>query len=315
MKKVFQLAFYLPVLAGVLFTRPSVGQSFERSYERYVEDNRSQAVSGVNISIPYQLLREQDDLSRVLPVIDNTLSDSLLSIRKLGFQSLDELQGVFDEELEKQQILGIQFKGLEDPSSEIQSITLDNMNKLSPTLFTIPQKGRLTNLLNGEVVNKELLLELVGKLNEPSAIPTIRQYTNPGNSPMVKWKAYLALARLGDEQAISTLLSKVSTLEVNTDVVYDILPGLVYTHQKELYDFMVAELYKDDRNCLPADPDQTRPINCAYRILEYLAPHIVDFPLTISDSGDLEVRNYRQALQTAREWFTANPQYQLTTNE
>ena len=268
MRNLIAIAFCWLVLAQVN------GQSFERSYAQYVDRVRPEAVSGRIPTLPYDLLREQKSVSRVLPVIDNVLSDSLVIIRRLGYQSLDVLQGVFNETIEKQQILGLQFKGLEDPASEIQTISLDNISEVSAELFTVPQKSRLIAMLKQNVASKEVLVELVGKLGDNSAIPDLRSLSQPGNSPKMRWAAYLALARLGDQSAIATIESKVRNLEVDSDVVYNVIPGLIYTNQKQLYDYLVQELNKAERNCEPADPDQVRSINCAFRILELLAPKI-----------------------------------------
>ncbi|WP_421875107.1 hypothetical protein [Marinoscillum sp.] len=310
MKRTFAILF---ILVGLSLQISA--QSFERAYLKNVEESREQAAGSVNLSIPYDLLRAQRDVTRALQVIDQTLSDTLMPIRKLGYQSLDVLHGVATETLEHQQIAGVQFKGLDDASAEIRTITLDNLSELDPQYYTTPQRQALTNRLGQQSGNVEVLLEVVGKLQEPAAIESIRPYAQAGNSPTVRWKAYLAMARLGDQAAVATILGKMENLEVNTDVVYDIVPGIIYTQQKALYDWLVNELNSEQRNCLPADPDQTRPINCAYRILEYIAPQIAEFPLAVSESGDLETRNYRQALQTARDWFDANPDYEISTNQ
>ena len=302
---------YLCFLLIIFISYISQAQSFDKTFGKYVEEVRPKAIKGEIPSLPYELLRGEKNLDRVLPAIDRSLIDTLVIIRRLGYQSLDVLHRVFDEKIEKQRILGIQFKGLEDSSFEIQSITLDNMNDLDPDLFTNPQKQRLIQLLNQEVSNKEVLIELVGKMGEQSAIESLRSYSRSGNPPKIRWATYLAMARLGDQSAITTVKNKVSNLQVDSDVVYNIVPGLIYTNQKELYDYLVEELNKEEKNCEPADPDQTRAINCAYRILEYLTPHIVDFPLTIGASGDIETNNYRKALETAREWFAVNPNYQI----
>lgn len=301
----------ISVIVSILTIGSGIGQSFERSYEDYLAKIRPAAMEGIISPLPYDLLREKNKLERVLPAIDQSLSDSLVIIRQLAYQSLDVLHQVFEREIEHQQILGLQFKGLEDEVTDIQVISLDNISKMDPSWFTVPQKNKLIQMLRGQVVNGEVLIELVGKLGDLSAISAIKKYSQPGQSPKLRWAAYLALARLGDYSAIATINDKVRNLDVNSDVVYNIVPGLIYTQQKELYDYLVEELNSEKRNCEPADPDQTRPINCAYRILEMLAPKIEDFPIGVSASGDLDTRNYKQALQVARDWFAANPNYKI----
>ncbi len=304
-------------LTNILFLLMMVdqvsAQSFEKAYANYISSVRSEAAKGIVPALPYELLRDQKKIERVLPAIDQTLNDSLVAIRKIGYQSLAMLQMQYDDQLTRQRILGIQFKGLEDEDFEIQTLVMNHMNEADASLFTPPQTNYLIERLKNMKLGTEVLLEIVGKFNDPLAILTIRPLSLPGNAPKVRWAAYKAMARLGDAEAIATIRGKVKRLEINSDVVYGILPDLIYTYQKELYDLLVEELHSDARNCEPADPDQTRPINCAYRILEMIAPHVADFPIGVSASGDLNVRNYKKALQMAREWFTNNPNYLIVS--
>lgn len=304
----------LLVLSGLVYLPSVFSQSFQ-SYDVYVASVRADTAAGRLPVLPYDLLRSQTNASEILGAINNTLSDTLMIIRRVGYQSLGVLHRTFDQEIIRKQIIELQFKGLADPSSEIQSLSLDNLADLDRKLINASQTNQLVRLIDETFPNKDVLLLLVGRLSDQSAVPAIRRFTQPGNSAKVRWAALLSLARLGDQDAISTVDSKIQNLEVNSDVVYNIVPNLIYTNQKQLYDFLVEELNGNQRNCEPANPDETEPINCAFRILEMLAPKVEDFPIGITASGDLDTSNYRQALETAREWFAANPDYQIVLGE
>ncbi|MEQ8470969.1 MAG: hypothetical protein RIC35_07285 [Marinoscillum sp.] len=286
------------------------GQSFKRDYQSHLDQHQDQ-----EIPIPYELLKRQTNLDNILGVIDRTLSNEAINIRAVGYESLDVLHEVFKRTQDHKQVLALQMKALEDRSTQIQLRAIVLLSELEPAYFSASQKTLLISHLTNTADTQSELLRLIGQLGDTSAITAIRPYTQKGISPKLRWQAYLAMARLGDEQAIATLLSKVQNLEVDTDVTYDLVPGLVYTHQKSIYNFLIAAINSNETNCLPADPDQTQPINCAYRILEYIVPEITDFPFGIQASGDLDVEDYSLALQTAREWFAANPDYQIALGE
>jgi len=117
-----------------------------------------------------------------------------------------------------------------------------------------------------------------------------------------------ALIRCGDKEQLQKLMEKVHTIPVNDDFVYQLVPLLVYTRQKAVTDFLLELIQKDDRGCSPADAETPGAISCAYRILEYLAPVIRDFPLKLDVSGDLAVEDYPKALELVRAWVLKRKQ-------
>lgn len=171
----------------------------------------------------------------------------------------------------------------------------------------------LKSLLHPTTKNLNKAILEVGKTNRKEFINSLMIFLQTNNklSPQIKWSTHLALARLGDPNALNYVVQRTRKLGVNDEVVYELFPGLAYTRQKQAFEYMIETIKSDDKNCKSADPENPEAINCAYRILEFLAPTIKDFPLKIDASGDLEVADYTIALQQAREWFERNPQYQI----
>jgi hypothetical protein len=125
----------------------------------------------------------------------------------------------------------------------------------------------------------------------------------------------LAMIRAGDPGRIERLKRLLQEVEVNDDFVYQLAPKLLYTHRREVIDFFFDEILADKRNCQVADLHSSGQINCAYRLLELLAPRILNFPLQLGVSGDLETDDYPAALATARAWIQAHRNdYVLTTS-
>jgi hypothetical protein len=45
---------------------------------------------------------------------------------------------------------------------------------------------------------------------------------------------------------------------------------------------------------------------CGYRMMEFLAPIIIDFPYGVTASGDLNTGDYESALLITRDWLKNN---------
>jgi hypothetical protein len=126
-----------------------------------------------------------------------------------------------------------------------------------------------------------------------------------------RWAALLALSRMGEERAMSEVMSRVRRMPVNDDVVYEIFPDLAYTRRREAVAYLLETLHSDAATCESADPERPVPIPCAYRVMEMLAPVIQDFPLRLGAGGDVETENYAKALEKVRVWFLARSGYKI----
>jgi len=119
----------------------------------------------------------------------------------------------------------------------------------------------------------------------------------------------LALARMGDENAIDYISKKLQNAPINDAFAYDIAPALVYTRQPEIVDFLETQIQSDEANCSVANPDSNQKISCAYRIMEAMAPAIDNFPIPTDEFGELMADDYEKALQDLRKWFNENETY------
>jgi hypothetical protein len=148
------------------------------------------------------------------------------------------------------------------------------------------------------------LFRVVSNLQLTDEMPALKTYsTHSKLSVHVRWQAYVALARLGDQQAIDFMLNRVRSIGVNDDVVYGLFPDLVYTRSFRAIRYLEEVLMSDDKRCDPPSGDSHTKITCAYRVMELLAPAIKDYPLARSPSGDIAEKDYPKALSRVRAWF------------
>jgi hypothetical protein len=139
-----------------------------------------------------------------------------------------------------------------------------------------------------------------------------RQYIQPDLPVRTKWNIALALARMGQADALDYCMKKIKKLPVNSELVSYGLPDLIYTRQKQAIAYCVELLQSDKNLCHSPNPDIPESISCAYRIMELLAPVIVDFPVQIDVTGTLDIDDYPQALQKVRAWLSKNTNYKIS---
>lgn len=125
----------------------------------------------------------------------------------------------------------------------------------------------------------------------------------------------LALVRAGNAEKQENLLKNINRYSVNDDFVYTVVPLLTYTRHREIIDFLWQQVSAENRSCKPADAETKGRIDCAFRIVEYLAPIIEGFPVRYDDEGDLLTTDYPKALAEIRRWYAVHSQdYRIITS-
>jgi hypothetical protein len=191
-----------------------------------------------------------------------------------------------------------------------------NISRLSiKLLMTYPKKcinndvvDSISSLLkNNPLVYKEVV-ELVGYLENPDFILKIKEvFPDSRNfSKDERWTTFKVLARIGDKQALDFCVNRVSSMQLNDQLVDMIFPDLIYVNRKETFDIIINALFSDENLCTSSNPNSENKTVCGYRIIELLAPVIVDFPVRVLPSGDLDSKDYRKSLKRVRTWFLKN---------
>lgn len=127
-----------------------------------------------------------------------------------------------------------------------------------------------------------------------------------------QWRYHLILGRLGNMESVKRCVSMFQSAGMNDQVVFSLVPELIYLNQREAIDYLLVKILDDTPECSSPNPDSNARITCAYRLMEAVAPVIVNFPLEVDASGDLLVDDYDEALLTVRNWIEDNYQsYQL----
>lgn len=118
----------------------------------------------------------------------------------------------------------------------------------------------------------------------------------------------LALTRCGDERYATKMNETLKQQVVNDDLIYSALPDILYTKNKEMFSFLLDGILSDSKKCSSANNDDNTPMVCAYRLIEQLAPQIVDFPATVNEKGEINSKDLSKTLAEVREWIKKNKQ-------
>ncbi len=179
------------------------------------------------------------------------------------------------------------------------------------TDFTNNQQLRIINRLKADMLHLEPYARLVGYMPKEAALAPLQQVLAQTTNGWARFNIQLALARRGDVAATEAIVNKMNTATIDDGFVYDVVPELVYSRSMEVFKFLEKIIFSEEANCSSSNPDSNTKILCGYRVMEYLAPAIVDYPLATDAYGELLTNDYEQALLDLRAWLTVNPIYAL----
>lgn len=230
-------------------------------------------------------------------------SDTLYSVRLEAGKITYNVALKSDNTQLKQKSLEQLTANLTDENGTVSGWIARHLSIFQRQDFTQTAKSNIVAGINAQIPRSAELIKMAGYLKMTDATNLIRQKANFEKKVSTRWAAYIALARMGDQEYISKVVSAVEKQPLNDDVVYELVPDLVYTRQKECIDYAIKIIYEDKKLCRSSNPDNPERIRCGYRVMEYVAPVIKDFPYKVRTSGDLETDDYKKAFETVREFF------------
>jgi hypothetical protein len=163
--------------------------------------------------------------------------------------------------------------------------------------------------VNDKVPHYVSLVKLIGYLgiqeSKDEFKKRIEEKKYPNNN--VRWALHLALARMGDPLEIEYCMSRVKEAKINSILVYEIFPDIVYIRQKLAFDYFLTVIESENKDCSSPNPDSDAKIICAYQVSQLIAPHIKNFPISTDLFGEISWgKNPQAALARIREWIKIN---------
>ncbi len=231
--------------------------------------------------------------------------DSLENIRSFAYNAIAVSGQKSTDSLTRQVAVNILVGGCTDKEAALRKNIAEQLENFLKPDFTVPAKQRIAGLLSMKADYYRNTVKLIGFLDMREQIPVLKQMLDSGTvkNRTLRWDVHLTLARLGVQDEINYCVSFVRSVGVNDRVIYNLFPDLVYMRTKEAVDYMVEVLMSDAKNCYSPNPDNPVKIRCGYRVMEYLAGIIKDFPIKTDSYGEADIDDYEVALVLSRDWF------------
>lgn len=296
--------------SAILFLSFGTVPSYAQSPATTVATHLTAVRQNQRPAAPASLWQNPEQHPEVLTALAPYYADTLATVRAQAYFLTKQVGTNSQNEAIRQRAVDQLTRGLRDEDSSISGRVHSYLAEFSSSDFSPAARQSVSDLLIQGPAHFPQLLRLVGTLDLQEQTATLQRLL-PDLSAHDRWTAQLALSRLGDPEALANVLERVKRYPINDDVVYELLPDLVYTRQKAALDYLVTIVQSDEKSCSSADPEAETGIRCGYRVLELLAPVIRNFPLAVDASGDLITSDYPQALQQARAWLEQNTDYQI----
>lgn len=298
MKKLSCISLFILFLIG---TKSTAQDNVGTTIQSIMENERRQEYRAIDD----RALFLPENVARVPELLTPYFQDTLVNIRFRAYRLTHRAGQASDDAVVKQRVVNLLVDAVGDDDSGNSGAVMDMLTAYPAEAFATEARQKLTAYIHLRKSHLNKLFLLVGYVPASNTAARIRELLDAGalRAERVRWAAYLALARLGDTAAIDRVMNAAKSQPVNDDFIYGLAPDLVYTRQKEAINYLVEILNSDSPDCASADPDDSRKILCGYRLIEQLAPALKDYPYTLDPSGDLDVDDYREALQVVRRWF------------
>lgn len=268
--------------------------------------------SGSNEPLPSYLLVGGKQDTRTLAALQPFLKDSMASIRSKAIYIARHVGNNSSDGTVRHEAVDFLIKAAKDGDSGVRRNAIRALTSFGLADFSDQSKAAIGSMLYVKERLNPDLLKLAGYLDLKAYSSQIQKILQTEGPLQIKFAARIALCRMNDPAATEWLLNKLSKATITDDFVYDVIPDLIYTRHPEIFRYLQGVLNRDEKNCYPSDADSDEKINCAYRILEIMAPVIENFPLTVDASGDLVTKDYSSALLEARDWFAQHPDYTIS---
>jgi len=264
---------------------------------------------------PASIFTEDKNQPLLLSTLTPYFSDSTEIVRSRAYTIAQRVGQTSSDPAVRQRVVHYLVGGIRDKSGGISGMVTAALNGFAKEDFSAIDRDSGGGYIRPGIPHLDEIVKLAGYLELTDFQDRIKSIAYSSAPFKYRWAAHLALARMGDEEAISNITARLERAVINDDVVYEVAPDLVYTRQKAIFRFLEDVIHSDAANCGSADPDSNRNTLCGYRVMELIAPAIHDFPIAVDHTGDLLTNDYSEALTTVRTWLRQNREYVLRNDQ
>lgn len=300
---------YLLLVLWVIILRPCLAQ--KGKIDKTLKAVYNQAITPGNQFIDENQLYQPTNQSYVFAEMKRWMADTSSGVRLKAVSILSKISLQSSDTILRGAIIQQLVLSYKDTCREVGGLVIAMLPRFTRNDFGPAARDSLLAWLNPATPRLSEIIKLVGYLHIYEAVPVLRGLVSQGIREDEVWASQFALARLGDERSEKICARMASQNSLDNIYVNRLLPDLVYTHSKYVYNALLVQLNKDENGCSSPNPYYEGKIPCTYRILEAFCGKINGYPLQTARWGDLVGITYPKALKQAREWFAQNPNYTI----
>ncbi len=308
-----KLLIILSLLISAQFTSAQSASQFKKILKKSVKQihDSKEKKSISDYKFKEFITAVPEDILKELPQYE---TDTLTNVRRLVYNLYYQVARKNDNNNIRQEAIFHLVKACKDTEPDIRKSSANKLKYFKKEDFSEVSKNELISYLSENKDIYKNTVRLIGFLDLEDQVLKLNDLLNDTTvtDESIRWEVRITLARLGDYAQTSYCTNLARSKGVNDRIIHYLLKDLIYTRQKEAFDYLLDILYSEAKNCRPANPDLYDPIVCGYRIMELLAPAIEDFPFeNYPGTNQLKAKNYDKALEDVRQWFRDNPVYKI----
>jgi hypothetical protein len=302
--------FFLALAASSLLSSNLLAQQSLKDLETFMFKVRNRQI----VPLPLSILNDNSSAQKLIDRLGEFSNDTVEDVRSKARYLAGRLAAGNKEKNIRQSGISILLNGVGEKSSGLAGSAIDGLTRFSKEDFTSTHKDTIANHLTARQYHVEKLLRVAGYVGLENHQEKIRTLIVTAPTPKIKWAARVTLARMGDAESVNYIMNKLQTAKVDDAFVYQVVPDLVYTRSRTIFNFLDGLIKDDNLQCESADPDSGETVACAYRIMEAMVPYVVGVPIKLSNSGDIIEKDYRDVLLKLRHWINVNPGYEIESS-
>lgn len=308
-----QLLIIISLLISAQLTSAQSASQFKKLMKKSVKEIQNS--KGKKLVSDYKfkefVTAVPEDILKELPKYE---TDTLANVRRLVYNLYYQVVRKNKNNNIRQEAIFHLVKACKDSEIDIRNSSARKLKYFKKDDFSEASKTELIGYLSENKDIYKNTVRLIGFLDLEDQVSKLNDLLNDTTvtEESIRWKIRITLARLGDNAQTSYCTNLARSKGVNDRIIHYLLKDLIYTRQKEAFDYLLDILYSDAKNCRPANPDLYDPIVCGYRIMELLAPAVEDFPFeSYPGTSQLKAKDYDKTLEDVRQWFREHPDYEI----
>ncbi len=280
-----------------------------------IDSNMANIRNGVIFDENIALICSENNKDTIIPLLTNYCTDTMPDVRKQAYRYIVITAINSNDSSFRAMVVEKIANSCFDTSIFVVSQSVKMLTKFTSFDYSINSKNIIDSLANYSNVYTNEFYKIAAFVKSKNAESILLSKLDSAKSTIEKWHIHIALARLGNNKSVSFITNKLGTANINNGFINSILPDLIFTKQKPIFDYLLNIVLLDNINCVTNNPVNSLPLHCGYFIIEKLGYNIEGFPLEYDKYGDLVDDINQSDFNNIKKWITENKDYIIIDNK